>query len=98
MIRLLLPAAALALMAPPAAAQQLPRRAQLGVTMPAGRQQGQGAGVGEVVPGATAAALGVRSGDLITGFNGRPIARPPELVAAGGSPARGTPGPPQLPR
>lgn len=82
MIRLLLSAAALALAATPAAAQQLPRRAQLGVTMPADRQQGEGAGIGEVVPGATAAALGIRSGDVIARFNDTAITRPPELIAA----------------
>lgn len=82
MIGLLLSAAALALTAAPAAAQQLPRRAQLGVTMPADRQQGQGAGIGEVTAGGTAATLGIRSGDVVTRFNDAAITRPPELVAA----------------
>jgi pimeloyl-ACP methyl ester carboxylesterase len=82
MIRLLLSAASLALLAAPAAGAELPRRAQLGVTMPADRQQGRGAGVGEVVAGGTAAALGIRSGDVITRLNGAPIAGPPDLVNA----------------
>jgi pimeloyl-ACP methyl ester carboxylesterase len=91
MIRLLLPAAALALAATSASARQLPRRAQLGVSMPAGQQQGQGAGVGEAVAGSTAAALGVRNGDVITRFNDTPIARPLDLVTAVGGLIGGAP-------
>lgn len=84
MNRLLRFGPALALLALPATlhAADLPRRAQLGVTMPADRQQGRGAAVGEVVPGATAATLGVRSGDVITRFNDTPVSRPPDLAAA----------------
>lgn len=92
MIRLLLAAAALAGAAAPAAAQ-LQRRAQLGVTMPAARQQGQGAVVSEVMPGGTAAALGLRPDDAIVRVNDTPVARPQDLgpVLArffGGTPIR----------
>lgn len=92
MIRLLLAASAIALAlgAAPAAAH-LPRRAQLGVTMPAAQQQGQGAGIGEVVPGGTAASLGLRAGDVITRINDRPVSRPSDVVIAVGSLFGGTP-------
>ena len=92
MIRLLLAAAALSLAAAPAAAQ-LPRRAQLGIVMPPARQQGQGAVVGEVVPGGTAAALGMRADDVIVRVDDSAVARPQDLGPTlsrfyGGTPIR----------
>jgi len=90
MIRLLLAAAVLACAAAPAAAQ-LPRRAQLGVTMPADRQQGQGVTVGDIVPGATAAALGIRPGDVIIRVNDTPVTRPADVVTAVGGLIEGRP-------
>src|SRR5690349_9671884 len=85
-------ALALALVAAPAAAQ-LPRRAQLGIVMPPPRQQGQGAVVAEVVPGGTAAALGLRPDDVIVRVNDTPVARPQDLGPTlarffGGTPVR----------
>jgi pimeloyl-ACP methyl ester carboxylesterase len=90
MIRLLLTAAALALAAAPAAAQ-LPRRAQLGIVMPPDRQQGQGAVVGQVVRGGTAAALGMQAGDTIVRVNDSAVARPQDLGPTLGRFYGGTP-------
>ena len=90
MIRLLLTAAALALAASPAAAQ-LPRRAQLGIVMPPDRQQGQGAVVGQVVPGGTAAALGMRADGVIVRVNDSAVARPQDLGPTLGQFYGGTP-------
>jgi len=83
---------ALALAAAPAAAE-LPRRAQLGIVMPPARQQGQGAVVAEVVPGGTAAALGLRPDDAIVRIDDRPVTRPQDIGPAltrfvGGTPIR----------
>lgn len=81
---LLLAASALALLATPAAAE-LHRRAGLGVTMPPDRQAGAGVTVGEVVPASTAAAIGVRPGDVIVRAGGEAITAPPQLVTYAGT-------------
>lgn len=91
MFRLLLTFAAVALAAAPASAQSLQRRAQLGVTMPADRQQGQGAAIAEVTAGGTAAALGVRAGDVIVRINDVAVVRPGDVATAAGSLYGGTP-------
>jgi dienelactone hydrolase len=92
MFRLLPAAAALVLFAAPVTAQ-LPRRAQLGIVMPPARQQGQGAVVAEVVPGGTAASLGLRADDVIVRIDDSPVARPQDLGPVltrlyGGTPVR----------
>ena len=74
----LLAAAALSLPLAPASAD-LPRRVQLGIVMPPDRQAGAGAVVGEVVPGGTAATLGMQPGDVILRAGDAPIARPQDL-------------------
>jgi serine aminopeptidase S33 family/PDZ domain-containing protein len=86
--------AVLALLATaPAAAAALPRRAQLGIVMPPALQQGLGAAIGEVVTGGTAAAMGLRAGDVIVRIGDAPVARPTDLGPAlarffGGTPLR----------
>lgn len=60
------------------ASAELPRRALLGITMPAESQRGEGAVVGDVAPGGTADGLGVQSGDAILRINDRPVTRPNE--------------------
>jgi pimeloyl-ACP methyl ester carboxylesterase len=71
----------LLLLAAQAAAVELPRRAFLGVSMPADRQSPGGATVGEVIPGGTAAALGIRPGDVIVRAGDRPVSAPADVVA-----------------
>jgi dienelactone hydrolase len=75
-------AAALLALAPlhPAAAQELPRRAFLGVAMAPGAQTGEGAVVTALVPGGTAEALGLRAGDAVVAAGGAAVAGPADLV------------------
>jgi pimeloyl-ACP methyl ester carboxylesterase len=72
-------AAALAAAAPAAAA--LPRRAMLGIQMAPDRQTGNGVTVTGLVPGGTAEALGLRTGDIVVRAGDAAVAHPPELAA-----------------
>ncbi len=73
-------AVALAL-ASPAHAQQLPRRAALGVALAPPPDGVTGVLVNQVIPGGTAAQIGVQQGDLIVAVGGRPVASPAEVGA-----------------
>ena len=63
------------------AAEDLPRRAFLGIAMAPDRQTAPGATASQVIPGGTAAAIGLREGDVVVRANGRAIASPADLVA-----------------
>ena len=75
--------ACLAVAVTPASAA-LQRRASLGIEMGREGQTGHGATVTRIVAGGTAAALGVRVGDIVVAADGGAIATPPELVAYAG--------------
>lgn len=88
----LLAAAALAGSAvTPAAAQgdPLPRRALLGVAMAPQAQQGQGAAITQLLPGATGERIGLRAGDVVVRAGGAPVAGPGDLAAYAGELAAG---------
>lgn len=77
---------AIFLVTPAAApAQELPRRAQLGVAMAPDRQTGNGATVTQVFPGGTAAMMGIQEGDTIVRAGGQPVTNPDQLVAFAGT-------------
>ncbi|WP_114952374.1 alpha/beta fold hydrolase [Sphingosinicella terrae] len=83
-IRTLLGAAAafLCLAATPAwsAPDDLPRRSFLGIAMAAERQSPGGATVTQVIPGGTAATIGVSEGDVVVRAGDQPIASSDDLV------------------
>ena len=82
-LRFVLTFAALVAAAAPATAA-LQRRASLGIEMGREGQTGHGATVTRIVPGGTAAALGVRVGDIVVHAGDETIATPAELVAYAG--------------
>lgn len=63
-----------------ASAQDLPRRAPLGVTI--SEAEAGGSVIQTIIPGLTGEALGVQPGDRVHSLNGRPILRVADLVAA----------------
>ena len=63
------------------ASADLARRAFLGVAMPADRQTGSGATVGEVLAGGTAEAIRLQPGDVIVKAGERPVGAPAEVIA-----------------
>lgn len=80
---LLLAASALALAQAPERGEPLPRRGALGLQLaPLTPEEAKAAGVeagikaGNVVPGLTAEALGVQTGDVLVSLNGSPLAAP----------------------
>lgn len=73
------------LIATPAAAVDLPRRAFFGIAMASDRQTGNGATITEVLPGGTGASLGLRAGDLIVQAGNEAVTRPDQVVAYAGS-------------
>ena len=63
------------------AADDLPRRAFLGIAMAPDRQTAPGATASQVITGGTAAAIGLREGDIVVRAGDRPIGSPADLVA-----------------
>jgi hypothetical protein len=90
-IALLLSALALSLAAAPAAAQTLPRRGSLGLSLGPVEGGGPGVAVRGVLPAQTGQALGVREGDVILRAGGTPVGAVPEVVAYAGRLAAGAP-------
>jgi hypothetical protein len=79
--RRFLPAFAFLLaLAAPAAAQELPRRATLGVSLAPVEGGGPGVLVRAVIPGQTAESLGVRAGDVILRTAGTAVSSVPDVV------------------
>jgi pimeloyl-ACP methyl ester carboxylesterase len=66
---------------PAGAAPELPRRATLGIALGAAPEGTPGALAQQVFPDQTAAALGVRQGDVITAVGGKPATSPASVVA-----------------
>lgn len=77
--------------AAPAAAQTLPRKATLGVSLGPVEGGGPGVLVRSVLPGQTAEALGVREGDVILRAGGTPVSTVPEVIFYAGRLAAGGP-------
>ena len=80
-----------ALLAAAAPAADLPRRASFGISMQQGPQASGRAVVDQVFPGQTAAALGIRTGDVIVEVGGKPVDGPPAVVAYVGTLTAGDP-------
>jgi hypothetical protein len=76
-----LAAAAFAGLALAAGAAQLPRGAFLGVQLGPPPQDAPGALVQALVPGGSAAAVGLAKDDVVVGVNGAPVAGPADVVA-----------------
>jgi pimeloyl-ACP methyl ester carboxylesterase len=83
MRRTLLAALAVALMplSMAATAADLPRKAALGVRVAAAPKGSSGSLASEVLPGGTAAAIGVHAGDIIVSAGGHSVAGPGDVVA-----------------
>ena len=74
-------AAAVLMISSQPADAELARRAFLGIAMPPNLQTPGGATVGEVLPGGTGAAIGLRAGDRIVRAGDRAIASPTDVIA-----------------
>lgn len=79
------------LAATPAAADTLPRKGFLGIGMPPALQQGAGAVIGDVLPGGTAATLGLRPGDVVVEAGGEAVRGPAELAGYAAALTSGAP-------
>jgi hypothetical protein len=66
------------LLVPAAQAAELPRKAMLGVQMEPGAG---GIKIGTVVPGSSAAGIGLKPGDVIVGLDGKAVGQVPEVLA-----------------
>jgi pimeloyl-ACP methyl ester carboxylesterase len=64
-----------------APAADLPRKALLGIRLAPAPEGSPGVLAAEAIPGGTAAALGLRNGDLIVRAGGKAVSKPAEVVA-----------------